>query len=153
MGAIAGNLFAAFLVASLPTVISKIISKVKETVPEEKSKANLIISNKEVDSEKATTLDSSAILKLIICILIDITGDVSFLLPGIGETEDLIWAPLLAFVISKVFGSNYIVVIEFVKEILPGTDILPLATLTWLLENRFGDSQIAKLLKLGDLKK
>ena len=152
MGAIAGNLFAAFLVTSLPTVISKIISKIKETVPEEKPKDKIIISNKELDTDKAA-LDSSAILKLIICILIDITGDVSFLLPGIGETEDLIWAPLLAFVISKVFGSNYIVMIEFVKEILPGTDILPLATLTWLLENRFGDSQIAKLLKLGDFKK
>ena len=56
MGAIAGNLFAAFLVASLPTVISKIISKIKETVPEEKPKDKIVVKfnttyNKQIESD------------------------------------------------------------------------------------------------------
>ena len=88
-----------------------------------------------------------------ISLIIDFIGDTSFLLPGIGETEDIIAAPLEAFVIGKLFDSNFITFIEFAKEILPGTDILPVATIAWLLENVFDDSELAKLLQLGDKNK
>lgn len=35
------------------------------------------------------------------------------------------------------------------KEILPFTDIIPLATSVWLLENVFQDSKLAKVLGVG----
>ena len=86
-------------------------------------------------------------------LLIDFIGDTSFLLPGIGEAEDVIAAPLEAFVIGKLFDSNFLTFVEFAKEILPGTDILPVATIAWLLENVFDDSELAKLLQLGEKNK
>lgn len=95
------------------------------------------------------SISSDAWLKLVFCLIIDFIGDTSFLLPGIGEAEDIIAAPLGAFALSRIFDSNFIIFLEFVKEVLPGTDILPVATIAWLLENVFDDTDLAKILKLG----
>ena len=83
-------------------------------------------------------------------LIIDFVGDTSFLLPGIGEAEDIVAAPLEALLIGKLFDSNFVTFVEFAKEILPGTDILPVATIAWFLENVFDDSDLAKLLQLGE---
>ena len=91
----------------------------------------------------------SAWSKLLICIGIDLVSDSSFLLPGVGEAEDVAWAPLSAFLLKNLFDSNTVGGIEFVKEILPFTDIIPLATSVWLLENVFKDTRLAKTLGVG----
>ena len=39
--------------------------------------------------------------------------------------------------------------LEFAEEILPLTDILPLATICWVVETYFGDSDIARILQVG----
>jgi hypothetical protein len=39
--------------------------------------------------------------------------------------------------------------LEFIEEILPFTDILPLATICWVVETYYGDSDIAKTLQIG----
>jgi hypothetical protein len=88
-------------------------------------------------------------LGLLACLTLDVIGDSSFLLPGIGEAEDVVWAPIAAIAVSKIFGSNFLAAAEFTKEILPGTDILPLATIAWVVDNVFEDSDVAKLLSLG----
>ncbi len=60
----------------------------------------------------------------------------SFIIPLIGEFTDIIWAPLSAFVIYKMYqgvegkiGSF----VAFIEEAgIFGTDFLPTFTLTWI---------------------
>ena len=70
---------------------------------------------------------------LIVCILIDAVGDTDllFALPFAGW--DYAWAPLSALLLRAILGSNALGGIELIKELLPGTDIIPVATIGWLL--------------------
>ena len=87
-------------------------------------------------------------LKLLLCVLIDAVGDSSFLIPGVGEVEDIAWAPISAFLMRKIFQSDIVGNIEFVKEILPFTDAIPLASSLWVLETLLPDNGLNKLLGL-----
>lgn len=72
---------------------------------------------------------------LVLGILFDAIGMLSFTFPFIGEFSDVIWAPLAGFLmtwmykgtIGKVGGT-----IAFLEEILPFTDFIPTFTLTWV---------------------
>ena len=60
------------------------------------------------------------------------------------------YAPVAALALRTIFqGSNVVFALEFVEEILPFTDILPLATICWVVETYFGDSDVAKTLQIG----
>lgn len=85
-------------------------------------------------------------LKLIPCILIDLGGDASYFLPLIGDIGDVTWAPTSALLLKQLFGSNAIAGVDFVKEILPLTDIIPVATIAWTLETFAPGSAPAKAL-------
>lgn len=67
--------------------------------------------------------------KLLLCIVIDVIGSASELMPILGEVTDVVWAPIAGLALRSIFGSNIVFVLEFAEEILPFTDILPLATL------------------------
>lgn len=60
----------------------------------------------------------------------------SFVLPFIGEFSDVIWAPLSAFLIYKMYeGAEGKIgsLVTFVEEAgVFGTDFLPTFTLTWI---------------------
>ncbi len=86
--------------------------------------------------------------KLYLCIFIDLLGDGSFLLPGIGESEDILWAPVSAFIVARLFESQALGTIDFVKELLPFSDAVPVATLAWLIQNVYPDSPVASILGL-----
>ena len=88
-------------------------------------------------------------VKLLLCVLIDAVGDSSFLIPGVGEVEDIAWAPISAFLVRKIFQSDVVGNIEFVKEILPFTDAIPLASSLWVLETLLPDNGLNKLLGLN----
>jgi hypothetical protein len=77
-------------------------------------------------AEKPITPDFG---KLLICLGIDIIGSSSELLPLLGELTDVIYAPIAATALRSLYGSNVIFALEFTEEILPFTDILPLATI------------------------
>lgn len=94
-------------------------------------------------------ISGEAWLQLLFCLALDFGGDLSFTLPGVGEVEDLAWAPLSAFLLKAIFGSNSLATIDFVKEILPGTDIIPVASLAWLLQNYYPESFLTKSLGLA----
>ena len=87
--------------------------------------------------------------KLVVCLVIDGLGDSSFLFPGLGELSDAAYAPLEAFLLGQLFQSNAISGVGFVEEALPFTDILPTATIAWLLENFFADTWPGKALGLS----
>ena len=73
-------------------------------------------------------------LKLLVCLLIDLIGLLSYLLPVIGELGDIAWAPLQGAVLVFMFGSR-LGALGFIEEIVPGLDFVPTATIGWFCEN------------------
>lgn len=137
VGTIVGNLLAAFAFKYASDVV---FQKFAEKKPEPVAAT--------VVQPSTSQISQSAWIKLLFCIMIDLGSDASFLLPGIGEIEDVAWAPVSAYLLNLLFGSNVVSTLEFVKEILPGTDILPVATFAWVMQNVFNDSPITKALGL-----
>ena len=90
-------------------------------------------------------LTSEDFTLLLLCISLDAFGDSSFLF---GESGDFIWAPLSAWILRALFESDILAAFNFVKELLPLTDVLPLATIAWLSRYAFPDSAAARLLGL-----
>lgn len=74
--------------------------------------------------------------KLLLGLLFDSIGMLSFVIPFIGEFSDIIWAPASAFLIFKMYkGTEGKVagIVSFVEEAgLFGTDFIPTFTLTWI---------------------
>ena len=74
-------------------------------------------------------------IKLILSLLFDGIGLISYTIPFFGEGIDIIWAPisglLLAYMykgtVGKVAG-----IIGFIEELIPMLDFIPTFTLTWL---------------------
>ena len=72
---------------------------------------------------------------LVLGILFDIIGMLSFSVPLIGEFSDVIWAPFAGFLmtwmykgtVGKVGG-----VVTFLEEILPFSYFIPTFTLPWI---------------------
>ena len=73
---------------------------------------------------------------LLLSILFDAVGMLSFVIPFIGEFSDVVWAPLSAFLIFKMYkGTEGKVasIVSFIEEAgIFGTDFLPTFTLTWV---------------------
>lgn len=73
--------------------------------------------------------------KLVLGILFDAIGMLSFTIPGIGEFGDVVWAPLAGFIMSKMYEGRVgkvAGILAFVEEIFPFTDVIPSFTLTWI---------------------
>lgn len=71
---------------------------------------------------------------LILSILFDLIGMLSYFLPFLGWLTDVVWAPIAAALLYKMYpksvgkiGS----VVVFIEEILPGLDVIPTFTITW----------------------
>jgi hypothetical protein len=73
---------------------------------------------------------------LLLCIVMDLLGAATYLLPIFGESFDMLFAPISAVVYYFTFGGKLGIMggtANFVEEILPGTDIIPTFTITWLI--------------------
>ena len=87
--------------------------------------------------EKISTkgLSAGAVQQLVLRILFDAVGMLSFSIPFLGEFSDVIWAPLSALILAKMYKGTVGKVggfISFFEELLPFTDIIPTFTLTWI---------------------
>ena len=74
-------------------------------------------------------------LLLLLSLLFDTVGMLSFIVPGIGEFSDVIWAPISALLIYKMYKGvegKIAGTVSFFEEIIPGLDIIPTFTLTWI---------------------
>jgi hypothetical protein len=64
-----------------------------------------------------------------LCILLDLIGMTSYLLPVIGEAEDLAWAPVSAIIFYFLFGKKkfgfFGALFSFLEEISPGLILFP----------------------------
>ncbi len=73
--------------------------------------------------------------KLGLSILFDGLGMVTYIIPGVGEFGDIIWAPLAGWLMTKLYKGNVgkaAGVLTLVEEALPGFDIIPTFTIMWL---------------------
>jgi len=85
-------------------------------------------------------------IKFILCIAIDVIGDGSFLIPGLGEVTDVVWGPVAAILLQSMYGSNILSLITLVKELLPFTDWIPTATVTFFFQLFFGTTPLGIIL-------
>jgi hypothetical protein len=79
----------------------------------------------------------ATIAKLILGLIFDFIGILSYIVPGIAETVDVIWAPisgLLLIAMYKGTTGKVAGVIGTLEELIPFTDIIPTFTITWLYE-------------------
>jgi hypothetical protein len=84
---------------------------------------------------------------LALCIILDLIGCASYIIPGLGEWIDVVWAPASAIVFFIMFGSWKGALFEFTEEILPGTDIIPTFTIAWFLKYFSNKKESATLTK------
>jgi hypothetical protein len=66
----------------------------------------------------------------------DLLGMANYLIPGLGEFEDLVWAPISGLVFYKLFGGRLGRVggiFDFLEEIIPFTDFIPSFTIAWFI--------------------
>lgn len=73
--------------------------------------------------------------KLVLGIVFDALGYISFIIPGIGEFTDVIWAPLSGWLMTRMYKGKKGQIagaFTFLEEILPGIDIIPSFTLMWI---------------------
>ena len=73
---------------------------------------------------------------LSLCIILDLIGCTSYLLPFFGEAEDLLWAPISAIIFYCMFGKKFGALgsmFSFLEEISPGLDFIPTFTIAWFI--------------------
>ncbi|MCL6266065.1 hypothetical protein [Flagellimonas myxillae] len=72
---------------------------------------------------------------LLLGILLDGIGMLSFAIPGIGEFSDVIWAPVAGWLMTRMYKGKIgqaAGLVTFVEELIPGLDIIPSFTLMWV---------------------
>ncbi|MFT5963579.1 MAG: hypothetical protein ACI9L6_000281 [Flavobacterium sp.] len=72
---------------------------------------------------------------LFLGLLFDAIGMLSFAVPMVGEFSDVIWAPIAAYLMTRMYEGTVGKVggvITFLEEIIPFTDVIPSFTLTWI---------------------
>lgn len=73
--------------------------------------------------------------QLLLGLLFDGIGMLSFAIPGIGEFSDVIWAPLAGWLMTRMYKGKIgqaAGVVTFVEELVPGLDVIPSFTLMWV---------------------
>lgn len=73
--------------------------------------------------------------KLVLGIVFDAIGMLSFSIPFLGEFSDVVWAPISGFLIARMYKGKVgkiAGIVSFIEEFFPLTDIIPTFTLTWI---------------------
>lgn len=71
---------------------------------------------------------------LILGIIFDLVGMISYLAPGFGEVIDFIWAPISAIAMFTMYrGAKGAIggILGGIEEITPGLDFIPSFTIMW----------------------
>ena len=75
------------------------------------------------------------IRNLFLGLLFDAIGMASFLLPGIGDFSDIIWAPVAGWLMTRMYQGKLgqaAGLVTFVEELIPGLDVVPTFTIMWV---------------------
>ena len=82
--------------------------------------------------------------KLAISLILDAIGYISYIIPGLGELVDIIWAPISAYLMMKMYQGKKGKIagaVAFIEEAMPGLDVIPTFTLMWLFTHVFSSSE------------
>ncbi|AXB57176.1 hypothetical protein [Flavobacterium fluviale] len=82
--------------------------------------------------------------KLIIGLVLDGIGMISFSIPLLGEFSDVVWAPIAGVIMTRMYRGRVGKVagfLTFLEELLPFTDVIPSFTLTWIYTYFFQKSK------------
>ncbi len=96
-----------------------------------------------------TDTKDNKVRNLFLGLLFDALGMVSFIIPGIGEFADVIWAPVAGWLMTRMYkgkAGKTAAVITFIEEILPGLDIIPTFTLMWFYTYVFSKERNNKII-------
>ncbi|MBF03914.1 MAG: hypothetical protein CMP76_11525 [Flavobacterium sp.] len=80
---------------------------------------------------------SSKKSKLLLSILFDVIGMLSYIVPLFAEITDVIWAPisgLLLLYMYKGMTGKVAGIIGFIEEAFPFIDFIPTFTITWIYQ-------------------
>ena len=74
--------------------------------------------------------------KLLLGLLFDALGMVTFIIPVIGEFGDVVWAPLAAWLMTRMYKDNVgkaAGIFTLIEEgLFVGTDLIPTFTIMWI---------------------
>jgi len=158
LSVILGQLFAAVVFSILASFLAPQLSSFKDMIL---SKFNDDESNETTSAfipRSRTFIKADSILrpepdfgKLLICLLIDIIGTSSEVLPILGEFTDIISAPISATILQTIFpgSSKFVFFFELFEELLPLTDFIPFATICWVIDAYYPESAVANAFQLG----
>lgn len=160
LSVVIGQILATIVFVGLSSVVASQLPKLGEAIgntlfkEDNKAKISSTINQFATDSTDAMKRSTSNAQpdfgKLLVCLLIDTIGTSSELIPFVGEATDVVWAPIAALGLRSLYGSNVIFGLELVEEILPFTDIIPLATICWCIESFAPEGDLAKALGIGN---
>lgn len=95
--------------------------------------------------EGSVPSDKNKYRNLILGLVFDMIGNLSYIIPGVAEFTDIIWAPISSFLISRMYKGNVgkiAGVFSFIEEALPGFDVIPTFTITWFYTYVFNKNKI-----------
>jgi hypothetical protein len=90
--------------------------------------------SKQVQIINQTNSASNKSRDLILSIILDLVGMATFLIPALGEFGDVIWAPIAAYLMTRIykgFAGKIGGIFAFLEEIIPFTDFIPSFTIMW----------------------
>lgn len=88
---------------------------------------------------------------LFLSLLFDVIGMTSFVIPFIGEFSDVIWAPLSAWLMMRMYKGKVgqaAGAVSFIEEIIPGLDVVPTFTIMWLYTHVFKKAETKKTIEV-----
>jgi len=89
--------------------------------------------------------------KLFLGLLFDGIGMLSFVVPFIGDFTDIIWAPIAAWLMTRMYkgrAGQAAGVITFIEEIVPGFDVIPMFTIMWVYTHVFKGSKKEQIIDI-----
>lgn len=96
-------------------------------------------------------LKNKKIKNLLLGLFFDAVGMLSFIIPGIGEFSDVIWAPIAAWLMTRMYKGKIgqaAGVVAFVEELVPGLDIIPTFTFMWAYTYLLKGNKKEKIIKV-----
>ncbi|GGG44307.1 hypothetical protein GCM10011414_12350 [Croceivirga lutea] len=84
---------------------------------------------------------------LLLSLVFDGIGMLSFTVPFIGEFSDVIWAPLAGWLMTRLYKGKVgkaAGVFTFLEELIPGMDVVPSFTIMWIYTYFLSDKKTKK---------
>tara|TARA_R110002167_G_scaffold41832_5_gene127682 strand:- start:715 stop:1020 length:306 start_codon:yes stop_codon:yes gene_type:complete len=88
---------------------------------------------------------------LLLSLLFDGIGMLSFAIPFIGEFSDVVWAPLAGWLMTRLYKGKIgqaAGFITFIEELSPGLDLIPTFTIMWFYTYVFKGAKKSKVVDI-----